>query len=85
MIGTSDLAVTSSRRVPAAATSRMWQGNRAQAPVGEKAANGLAAPAGGTSGTPSPAPSGQQGAAPAHGQAGVAPCGDTSREAWNDH
>ena len=45
----------------------------AQASVGDEAANGLAAPTGGTLGIPSPSPSGQEGAAPADGQVGAAP------------
>jgi hypothetical protein len=48
-------------------------GIAAQASVGDEAANGLAAPTGGTLGIPSPSPSGQDGAAPADGQVGAAP------------
>ena len=46
-----------------------------------EAADGLVAPAVGAPGDPSPRPSGQEGAAPAHGQAGAAPCGEETLEA----
>jgi hypothetical protein len=52
------------------------QGIAAEAPAGDEAAFGIAAPADGTPGIPSSPPSGQEGAAPANGQAGAAPCGD---------
>jgi hypothetical protein len=59
-----------------AAPARADSGDAQQASVGGEAANGLAAPAGGILGIPSPAPSGQEGAAPADGQVGAAPCSD---------
>lgn len=49
------------------------QGIAAQASLGDEVVNGLAAPAGGTLGIPSPSPSGQEGAAPVDGQVGAAP------------
>ena len=57
------------------------QGIAAETLAGDEAADGLAAPTGGTLGTPSPAPSGQVGAAPANGQAGAAPSEMESSEA----
>jgi hypothetical protein len=52
------------------------RGIAAQASVGDEVATGLAAPAGGALGIPSPSPSGQEGAAPANGQVGAAPCSE---------
>jgi hypothetical protein len=49
------------------------QGIAADATVGDEVATGFAAPAGGILGAPSPAPSGQEGAAPDDGQVGAAP------------
>jgi hypothetical protein len=56
------------------------QGIAAEALAGDEGTNGLAAPADGTQGTPSPLPFGQEGATPAYGQAGVAPCGEERAE-----